>query len=822
MKSFFAILYFVLAFVVMANAQPGSGNANGNNMPAIGVLSGKVIDQENNVPVEFASVILYSMRDSSMIGGTITDATGSFLLKDLPMGRFFLDIKFIGYEHLVKQDIKINPKTPTINLGEINLAIVSEEIGEVNIVAERTQVQYKLDKKVINVGQDVTAAGGTAVDVLEKSPAVQTDIDGNVTLRGSSSFTVFIDGKPSVLQGSDALQQIPASEIENIEIITNPSAKYDPDGVAGIINVVLKKNRASGISGIINASIGTNHKYKADALVNFRSKNLNWFVGANWRDYEFLGGGSSLRETYLTGQTNYLNSDGERNMFRGGNGFKSGFDLNITNNQTLSLSAEYGTFDFGRYANSNYTYYTSLDPNKSYYNSLSNFDRGGPHYSVNLNYQINFAKPGHNLQAQINYHNDISDETELTEQYDMDVYGARIPNSLYSLKTDENASENEWRAKIDYVIPFTETRKLEAGYQARLDNSYSEYLYQNYDADLNQWTTNETYSNDMEYKNNIHAVYATYSDQFAGFGIQFGLRGEYADRNFYQITTRESFPLEKFDIFPSLHINRKITESFEAQAGYSKRIDRPNGRFLNPYPNFADEFSVNQGNPMLEPAYTNSYELNFIKRFGNSSLSLETYYRQGSNLMTRIQTVLPDGRLLSTWDNLNKDHAIGSEIMANVVASKAINFMLSGNLYYYSFEGSISDQDVSNNSINFDARFNATLKLKSNTRFQVNGFYSGASVTAQGTREAFIFANIAARQSLFNDKLNLTLSLRDPFGTMKHKFTSLSETFFNETEFSREARVFEFSVSYKINNYNSKKQRENGGENQESDFGDEM
>ncbi len=820
MKRFFTTLNLIIISSIILFAQQGSGR--GGNMPQIGVLSGKVIDKSSNTPVEYASIILYSMRDSSLVSGTITNATGGFLLKDLPMGRFYLDIKFLGYDHLIKHNIKINPKQTTLNLGKILLNVSAEEIGEVSIVADRTQIQYKLDKKVINVGQDVSAAGGSAVDVLEKSPSIQTDIDGNVTLRGSSSFTVFIDGKPTVLDANDALQQIPASEIQNIELITNPSAKYDPDGVAGIINIVMKKNRTSGISGIVNASIGTNHKYKGDFLVNFRADKFNWFIGGNYRDYTFLGGNESVRETYLPTQTNYLNYSGTRDMIRGGDGIKTGIDINLSTNQSLSLSANIGTFEFVRASNSNYESWTNLDPTSiSFYNSVNNFERTGPRYSGNMTYQLNFSKPGHQIQAQVNYNNRGGSENESMDQDDVDINGNIIPNTKSSRRTTEEAEEAGFRTKIDYSLPLGQIRKLEAGYQSRLSNSASTYLYENFDIDNNSWVSDPNYSNDMEYLRQIHAVYSTYADEFAGFGIQAGIRGEYTYRDFNQITTNENFNLERFDFFPSLHISRKLGSSLEAQAGYSRRINRPRDRHLNPYPNFSDEFSVSQGNPMLEPEYTNSFELNFIKRMGHSSLSFETYYRASTNIMTRVQTLLPDGRLLRTWDNLNSDNSLGAELMANVSVSKAISIMASTNAYRYSLEGTISDEEVVANSFNVDGRVNATLKLKSKTRFQVNGFYRGPSATAQGTREAFLFMNVAARQSLFNDKLNLTLSVRDPFSTMHHKFTSETEEFYSSVDFNREAQVVQFSISYKINNYKSKRQKgENGG--QEMDFDEDM
>jgi outer membrane cobalamin receptor len=824
MKRFLTTISVLFLFIASVLAQPANGQGQGGNMPKIGVLSGKVIDEGSKSPVEFASVILYSVKDSSMVSGTITDASGSFSLQDLPMGKFYADVKFIGYEHMIIDDIRIFPKQPVVNLGTINLKVTAEEIGEVNVVADRTQIQYKLDKKVINVGQDLTAAGGSAVDVLEKSPSVQTDIDGNVTLRGSSSFTVFIDGKPSILQGSDALQQIPASEIQSIEIITNPSAKYDPDGVAGIINVIMKKNRTSGVSGLVNASIGTNQKYKADALVNFHTSKMNWFVGANYRDYNFFGNSVSERTSYLTDQTNYLNNAGSRNMVHGGSGVKTGFDYTINNNQSLSMGVEYGNFEFGRNSNSLYTSWNSLDATKNYYQAIDNFKVSGPYYSANMTYQYSFSKPGNILQAQVNWSNRNGDEYENVDQYNTDANGIRIDNLALEHQTTEKSNENNLEAKVDYTLPLGENRRFEAGYQGKINGNLSKYNYQDYDATLSQWITNSVYSNDMQFDRNIHAAYATYADQLFGFDYMLGIRGEYTFRNFTQLTSNETYKIERFDYFPSVHFSRDLGHGYEAQISYSRRIQRPRDRSLNPYPSFSDEFSVQQGNPLLGPEYVDSYEFNFIKKIGNSSLSIETYLRNGKDVMDRISYLLPDGRLMSTWDNIAKDRSLGAEFMANIAINKTINIMASTDLYKYSMEGVLLDagQSVQTSSYNMDARLNATFKFKTNTRFQANAFYRGPSVEAQGKEEAMFFTNVAVKQSLLKDQLGLTLSIRDPFNTMKHESSTTTSNYASVNSFSREGAVFEFSVSYKINNYKAKRQKGENGNGEDMNFGEEM
>ncbi len=283
MKTIFSLIFFTSLFMVsICYPQPPSGSGKDGNTPSIGVLSGKVLDNKTHNPLPYSNVVINTERDSTMISGTIASGDGSFILQKIPYGRYYVEVKFIGFDKKIIRDIRITPQHTAVDLGEIMLREAVEQLQEVEVTAERSPVEYHIDKKVVRVSGNLNAIGGSAAEALVNIPSITVDVEGNVSLRGSSSYTVLIDGKPSPLDGSDALRQIPASAVENIEIITNPSAKYDPDGLAGIINVITKKRALDGFSGLVNASVGTGDKYRGDFLINYKNDKFSAFLGADY------------------------------------------------------------------------------------------------------------------------------------------------------------------------------------------------------------------------------------------------------------------------------------------------------------------------------------------------------------------------------------------------------------------------------------------------------------------------------------------------------------------------------------------------------------
>jgi len=408
MNRFLVLLLFVLigAGLVSAQVSPPRPNPGSGNMPKNGKIKGKVIDADLKEVMEYANVAIYNQSDSKLVTGGITDAKGEFVIDGLGFGQYYLQANFIGFGTIKQENLKITPSSSTIDVGTIALTVDRTRVAEVEVIAEQNRVEYKIDKKVINVTNDINAAGGSAVTVLENTPSVEVDIDGNVSLRGSSSFTVLIDGRPSVLAGSEALKQIPSSAIQNIEIITNPSVKYDPDGMAGIINVVMKKNVLAGINGVVNVNVGTRDKYGVDALFNYKTKKYNVLLGANWNDNTDYGTMKSTRETYSGDTINYLVTDGRRDNTRGGTQLKGGFDYYFSDNTSASVSAEVGNFSFDAIGNGNLHEYQ--DPaNFDLYSIQNNIsERSGNYVNSTATFLTKFNEMGtHKLEGSFNFRN---------------------------------------------------------------------------------------------------------------------------------------------------------------------------------------------------------------------------------------------------------------------------------------------------------------------------------------------------------------------------------------------------------------------------------
>lgn len=788
---------------------------------AKGTLKGYVFDESVNQPLEYATVSLVRKKDNQVVNGTITDQTGFFKLKNVDFGMYKVDITFIGYKTKSFENVAIKPDSREVDLGRVQLASAVEEIDEAVVVADRPTMTYKIDKKVINVSQQHTSASGTAVEILETIPSVTVDIEGNVSLRGSQSFTVLIDGKPTVLEPSDALSQIPASAIENIEVITNPSAKYDPDGTSGIINIITKKNKLQGFNGILNLNAGMYERYGGDFLLNFRKEKFNFYVGADLNNRGMFGSRESENRTItrnpLGDTTSYILSDGDFN--RGGLSYsiRGGFDYNLNARNSISLEARYGDRNWSSDNTVNFNEFTDPVTTNNTYTSDEFSERGGSYYSLNLSYTHKFMKKGHELYSLINYSNrDFEEESvnELIDNNNLIVFGQRAV---------ESGPSQPLRYQLDYTLPLRTKDRFEAGYQARFsDNDEIAELYL-YNPVSEQYEFDNTYSNNSNYKRSIHSLYSTYSGELGDFGYQGGLRAEYTYRD---ITVQqanldpESFTIDRWDLFPTVHMSYNIPKDQQLMASYTRRIERPRGWYLEPFITWSDAYNVRQGNPGLQPEYIDSYELSYLNKFEKNSLSIEAYYRITNNKIERIRSVYDDNVFLSTFANVGKDYSLGIETMFGVDPFKWWHLDLMGNIYDYRVEGELLGRDFSTSSFNWSARFNNTIKLGKSTRVQLNGMYNSPTITAQGERDGFFMTNLAVRQSFLKNQLAATVQVRDLFGTMKHSSTYSDDDFYSYSYFSPNTPVVTFTLTYRINNYRQDRGRRNSGDDMD-DMGGE-
>ena len=810
-KIFLLVLTLIFLITGYGYSQiPGrAAPANPNTLPKNGKITGKIIDADSNTPMEYANVSIYRKQDSKLVSGAITNATGTFEIGELPFGAYYVEAAFIGFEKTTINDVKIVPASQTVNLGTISLNVSRQQIGDVNVVAERGRIEYKIDKKVINVGNDINAAGGTAVTALENTPSVDVDIDGNVSLRGSSNFTVMIDGRPSVLSGSDALKQIPSSAIQNIEIITNPSVKYDPDGSAGIINVVMKKNVLSGINGIVNVNVGTGDKYGTDMMLSYKTKKYNLFLGGNWNDETNYGKMRSTRETYENDTTTFLTTKGRRDMSRGGKQLKGGFDYFLTDKTSITLSSQIGSFDFDSHGGGNIHKYEQPGTLDVYSIQDNLSSRSGNYVSATASFQTKFNEDAtHKLEGSFDYRNRKSDSDENDDEYVSDPLYTSTGEYLTRVITNENSNSNNYRANLDYTLPLKNGKRLEAGLQTRIEDEHEDFDFKDFDIDTQTFNNNPMFTSAMDFKESIHSAYSTFSGKLAGIGYQLGLRGEYNHRSINHLAAdSKKYSLDLFDLFPSTHFSYDIGENNQLMASYSRRVRRPDGRDLDPFPSYMNQYAIRIGNPDLRPEYTDSYEFSYMRKFGTSFVSLEAFYRSTNNLIQNITTV-EDGISYMTSDNLNRDYSLGGEIMGNVNVTKWLLINTSFSLYNYKISGEILGESIDRESTNYSGRLNGTVKFSADSRLQLSGFYRGPSVSAQGDQKGMMFTNLSYRQEFMKKKLSATLSVRDLLGTARWEGTSFGSDFKSSFRMEREPRVVMLTLSYKINNYKIDRQQQ--------------
>ncbi len=797
-KLFYILLLMSLSIIGLAENPT-------ENAAKRGSIKGHVIDALSNQPIEYATAALFSQPDNELIDGSITDVTGFFRIPKLEMGTYTLEVSFIGYRKTVMADLEINPANAALDLGNILLEMSAQGLSEVEIKGGTPAIEYQIDKKVIHVDKQLTAASGTAIDILESVPSVSVDIEGNVSLRGSSGFTVLIDGRPTILEPTDILNQIPASAIEDIEIITNPSAKYDPDGNAGIINIKMKKIRLEGFNGIFNANVGMYDRYGGDFLINYRMKKANVYLGADYNKRTRPGTSESERYTLSDDTLFYNNSIGSRDRQRLSWGVRSGVEFNFSKKDFASIGFRYGHRAMSGFSLLDYDEWMVPGGIHKLYESDEQWERGGDFYAINFDYTHKFAKKGQEIAFQVVYHNREMSEssTNMLRNPDGSIESGQM--------STEDGPGSPLRIKIDYSMPLSEHSQLEAGYQSRFGTSGDDNKVYNYDTATNEYVFIPEYSHQTTYLRNIHSLYATYSGTYKKLGYKLGLRGEYTYRFMELVGESNDFTLNRFDYFPTIHLSYDLPLDNQIMASYGRRIDRPRGYYLEPFITVQDAYNVRQGNPELLPEYIDSYELGYQKRFGDNFVSLEAYYRVTHNKIERVKSVYQDNIMLNTLENVGTDYALGTELMLSLDIFKWWHADLMGNAFNYKVKGVLYEEPFERTSFNWGSRFNNTFLIGDHMRIQLNGNYVSQSVSAQGTRDGFWMANAAIKRDFLHKKITVVLQARDLFGTSKHESYSEGPDFYNYNLSRSKTPVVMLSVSFKLNNYRLKREKNGNG-----------
>ncbi len=766
------------------------------NFPG-GSIYGRVFDSSTKHSIEYANIVVFSIKDSLMVTGGVSDSEGRFNLKIDRPGNFKVEVRFIGYDtQIINTSVK--PDNLNIDLGEILIHPSNVTLSDVVVQGDRSPVTYEIDKKVINPDQMQTVISGNAADVLANVPSVQVDIEGNVSLRGSQNFTVLIDGRPSLLDSQDALQQISASSIDKIELITNPTAKYDAQGTSGIINIILKKNVSQGFNGIINANAGMYDTYGGNVLINYQD-GFKLTLGLDYNERNFPGDQTQNDIYFLQNDTSIINSDGEVNRGRTAFEGRAGIEFSLSENDLLNFGFRAGKREGGMTSNQNYLQSSTLDSNIVQYTGNTDRSREGTYYSVSTNYSRNFNSSGHQLLGELVYNNQNSDESTTTSEFNSSgQFGGK--------DTKEYGPESGFRWKLDYTLPFSDENKFEAGYQGEIEQSDENNELYEYNPETNEYEIQSEFTNMTKYYDDQQAIYAMYSDVFWQTNFQVGLRAEYTYRNIEVPLINQTFNIDRIDYFPSLHLSYKFSPLSTVMASYSRRINQPRGWALEPFPTWIDANNVRIGNPDLLPEFIDSYEAGVQTSLADISVSVEAYYRMTSNKIEAVRTALEDNTTLTTFANVGEDYSLGAELMLifDPFSFWNINFM--GNIYNYRIEGSILDEPFSNESFNWQTRMNNTFKLWSSTQIQFNTNYTSPTVTSQGEWAGYFSSDLSIRQELISNVLALTLQIRDLFGTTKREYTSEGTNLYNYNYFDMSTPAFTFNLRYTFNNYKPKRE----------------
>jgi hypothetical protein len=791
-----------------------------------GSVKGLVIDKISNNPVEYANLAIFNQKDSSMVGGSITDSKGYFIIENLPFGNYYIRVSFIGYKSIFIPNITITPKAPNLNIGKIMFQPTAESLGEVNIVAEKNLMEYSLDKKVINVSQNLTSAGGSAVDVLQNVPSVSVDYDGNVSLRGSTNINILIDGRPAIVSGTNKqaiLEQIPASSIDAIEIITNPSAKYNPEGMSGIINIKTKKRISTGLNGVASVSAGTGNRYNSSLNLNYSLPKINIFGSWDGRWFRGKGYGNTYRNTWLndTITYSYQNMDMQRSMIN--NTFKAGFDWFINSQNTLTISGQFNPGSSSRTQDLySYSYdYLHVITDNLYKKNVEEEDN--KNYSVSLNYKKNFNKKNQEFTTDISYSKYSGNEnTDMNNnQYILD-YVLQNPVIPVLQKQYDIGSNYNFNAQINYSHPLNDKNKIEVGYNGIIRNMDNNYYLENYNYITAIYERDNLYDNHFNYNENIQALYTTFGSEWGKSSLQLGLRVEKVYTTSDQLTQNQKIKNDYFSLFPTLHYSLKLPKKNEVQISYSRRVNRPVFEDLNPFKDYSNPLMIRMGNPYLLPEYINSFEVNHSKFFDKTSVYTSIYYRTIDDVIKRLSYLGQDGINYNTSVNLSKGTNYGVDFIVEREILKW--WRVNANFSYFRtiIKGNSVDGNISNDNYSWTSKLTSNMNLLKNMTIQLSANYRAPIITPQGKMYENYGADIAVKKDFMKDLLSVSFRVSDIFNTQKFNMDAYGTGFYSTMIRKRQTQMAFISVSYKINGgikqKTKKRSVENGSNIEDADF----
>lgn len=784
----FAGIICFLASLAAAQSAPESANTK------TGIISGRLLDG-NKTPIAYATVTLLR-SDSTVASGALSGEDGRFQIANTGFGSFILRINAIGFQTLYESTIQVSPQQQEVVLRPITLNTTDKRLSEVQVTGERAAMEIHFDKRVFNVEKNLTATGGNATDVLKNVPSLAVDVDGDILLRGKES-TILIDGKPATLLGGDvasALNSLPASSIQSVEVITNPSARYDAQGPTGIINIITKKDQRFGFNGNASIGAGTRDKYNASLGLNLRNDRWNLFLNSNYR----LNRNYARTRNERFGTSNDLVSGSYEDIWRAGGGFFNtlGAEWTISSRSSLTLTQNMNQMLWGNTGVTDFILYNNGERTQTQTRFSDNIGRPLAS-STSLDWKQKFRKPRRELTANATYARTWVRRTQEFETSIRDQNGG-LSRAATVQKAPGNGGNASFNAQADFTTPWQKAGKLDAGVKTQL---FWFETHNNATIDSGKGPVRDlTLQNSFDYGQQVYAAYVSASNQIGKLGYQAGLRGEYA---FYQgtaaILTGRRYSTEFLNLFPSAFVSYKLSDQQTVLVSYTRRVNRPSFFQLMPFVDVSNPQDTSVGNPGLIPEFTHNSEFSYNQQFkkGHSFLA-SAYLQYTENLIERIRRFYQDGTSYQQPRNLAEAMTYGAEFTGKAQLLPTWDASLNVNFFKNRILGTNIDPSLDNSGTSWFTKFSSNLKLPKGFSMQANGTYEAAKVAAQGRTLEVWWLDLALRKNLWNGKANIVLTASDVFNTRKYttnyNFPNAFQTIYRD----RETRIGNITFSWRF------------------------
>ncbi|WP_142786505.1 TonB-dependent receptor domain-containing protein [Changchengzhania lutea] len=749
------------------------------------LITGKVLESNNNLPVEYATISVLDNNSKKPLTGTITSQDGTFSIKTNGTN-FYIEVSFMGYKTKAFQNFEIIKNT--VDLKTIILSEDNQSLDEVVIRAEKSQMEFKLDKRVFNVGTDLSSSGASSLEVLNSIPSVNVNIEGTVSLRGSQGVQILINGKPSVLASADgnALGSITADMIDKIEVITNPSAKYDAEGTSGIINIILKKSEKKGLNGSATLNFGVPNSNSFGLSVNKRTEKFNLFSQLGFGIRTYPDTRKSINQDLLNNTT--INSFGESEFDEKFSNILIGTDYHINDNNVITLS---GSYAYEVEDQSSITNFNKSDGSNTTTDSWLRNERTeakNPKLRYELQYKKNFKR--HEDQSLL--------FSALGSSFRKDQFSDFKNNTIvgddddFQQKTRTDYTLEDYTFKLDYTHPFLEKYTIETGSQYAINSVSNDFAVS--DFINNDWVNNPDLTNIFDFDQKVLGIYTTAAYEGDIWGLKLGIRLENTNLSTVLKTTNERNESDYTNLFPSIHTSYKMNDNFSLQAGYSKRIRRPGLRDLNPFSNIRNNFSISTGNPDLQPEYTDSYEVTSIHKIGKASLSFSLYNRYTVDVVERIST-FKNNVSLSQPENVGTNTTTGFEANGKYAPTNWFSIHGDFNINYFSRKGFFEMVSFDFKGNQWATNLTTKFKLPAEFDLEISGDYRSKYKTVQNDIADNLFADLGLRKKILKGKVILNLSIRDVFASRIDQTTTTQPDFYLFNSRQR-GRFVTFGVSY--------------------------